>query len=65
MYRVPLWPITAMDSHRVGPWRATGVPVVDMHELAAGKLAALLSLHRARDLFDSRLVFSIGPLRSS
>ena len=60
MYRVPLWPITAMDSHRVGPWRATGVPVVDVHELAAGKLAALLSRHRARDLFDSRLVFSIG-----
>ena len=62
MYRVPLWPITAMDSHRVGPWRATGVPVVDVHELAAGKLAALLSRHRARDLFDSRLVFSIGGL---
>lgn len=62
MYRVPLWPITVMDSRRVGDWRATGVPVVDVHELAAGKLAALLSRQRARDLFDSRLIFSIDGL---
>ena len=62
MYRVPLWPITVMDSRRVGDWQATGVPVVDVHELAAGKLAALLSRQRARDLFDSRLIFSIDAL---
>ena len=60
MYRVPLWPITAMDSHRVGPWRATGVPVVDVHELAAGKLAALLSRHRARDLFARTAASAAG-----
>ena len=42
MYRVPLWPITVMDSRRVGDWQATGVPVVDVHELAAGKLAPAL-----------------------
>ena len=62
MYRVPLWPITVMASRRVGDWQATGVPVVDVHELAAGKLAALLSRQRARDLFDSRLIFSIDAL---
>ncbi len=62
MYRVPLWPITVLDSRRVGEWQATGVPVVDVHELAAGKLAALLSRQRARDLFDSRLIFSIDGL---
>ncbi len=62
MYRVPLWPITTMDSHRVGSWQATDVPVVDVHELAAGKLAALLSRRRARDLFDSHLIFSIDSL---
>ena len=59
MYRVPLWPVTAMDSRAVGSWRATGIPVVDKHELAAGKLAALLTRHRARDLFDSSLLFAI------
>ena len=62
MYRVPLWPLTTMDSRSLGSWRATGIPVVDIHELAAGKLAALLARRRARDLFDSRLVFSIDGL---
>ena len=62
MYRVPLWPLATMDSRSLGSWRATDIPVVDIHELAAGKLAALLARRRARDLFDSRLVFSIGAL---
>ena len=62
MYRVPLWPATAMDSQPVGSWRATDIPVVDKHELAAGKLAALLTRRRARDLFDSSLILSIGGL---
>ena len=62
MYRVPLWPVTTMDSHSLGSWRATGIPVVDIHELAAGKLTALLARQKARDLFDSRLIFSIGGL---
>ena len=62
MYRVPLWPVTVMDSRPVGSWQATGIPVVDKHELAAGKLAALLTRRRARDLFDSSLIFSIDGL---
>ncbi len=64
MYRVPLWPIIAMDSQRVGEWQAASIPVVDVHELAAGKLAALLSRQRARDLFDGRLIFSLDALDS-
>ena len=35
---------------------------MDIHELAAGKLAALLARQMARDLFDSRLIFSIEGL---
>ena len=62
LYRVPLWPVTVMDSRPVGSWRATGIPVVDKHELAAGKLAALLTRRRARDLFDSSQIFSIDGL---
>ena len=62
MYRVPLWPIAAMDSHPLGIWRATGIPVVDLHELAAGKLAALLSRGKARDLFDSRSVLAMDGI---
>ena len=62
LYRVPLWPVTTTNSRTLGSWRATDVPVVDIHELSAGKLAALLARRRARDLFDSRLVFSIDGL---
>ena len=62
MYRVPLWPVSVMESRPLGSWRATGIPVVDKHELAAGKLAALLTRRRARDLFDSSLILSIDGL---
>ena len=62
MYRVPLWPVTTADSHALGRWRAMDIPTVDLHELAAGKLAALLARGRARDLFDSRLILSMSGL---
>ncbi len=62
MYRVPLWPVTMMDSRPLGSWRVFDIPVVDIHELAAGKLTALLDRRRARDLFDSCLLFSIDDL---
>jgi predicted nucleotidyltransferase component of viral defense system len=53
MLRVPLWPVTRQDSRPVGSYRAKDIPVLDVHELAAGKLAALLSRHASRDLFDA------------
>ena len=62
MYRVPLWPVPVMDSRSLGSWRATDIPVVELHELAAGKLSALLARRKARDLFDSRLIFSMDGL---
>jgi predicted nucleotidyltransferase component of viral defense system len=62
MFRVPLWPVTICDSHSVGTWRATGVPVLDRHELAAGKLAALLARRQARDVFDSHRILRMDNL---
>ncbi len=62
MYRVPLWSVTTMDSHTLGSWQVTDIPVMDIHELAAGKLSALLARRRARDLFDGRLIFSMDDL---
>lgn len=56
MYRVPLWRVTLTDSYPVGAWQAIQIPVVDIHELAAGKLAALLARRQARDLFDSHRI---------
>ena len=64
MFRVPLWPVTTIDSHPVGTWRAAGIPVLDHHEIAAGKLAALLSRRQARDLFDSHRIFGMDNLDS-
>ena len=65
MFRVPLWPLTIRDSHSVGPWRATGIPVLDHHELAAGKLAALLSRRQARDLLDGHRILRMDEIDSN
>lgn len=54
MLRVPLWAPTLADSRPFGRQIARGVPVLDLHELAAGKLAALFSRTASRDLFDVR-----------
>ena len=54
--RVPLWPTTRHDSQRLGRWQATGVPLFDIHEIAAGKLSALYDRGYARDLFDAALI---------
>jgi len=62
MYRVPLWPVTMSDSYPVGTWQATQIPVIDIHELAAGKLAALLARRQARDLFDSHGILHMENL---
>ena len=43
-----------MDSRPFGSFAATGVPVLELHELVAGKLAALFSRSASRDLFDTR-----------
>ena len=52
MFRQPLWDPQPIDSHPLGNFQAKRVPVLELHELAAGKLAALLSRRQARDLFD-------------
>lgn len=54
MLRVPLWPVTRLDSQTLGPAVAKEIAVVDRHELAAGKLAALCSRKASRDIFDAR-----------
>ena len=62
MHRVPLWQPLRRDSYALGRWRATNVPVVDDHELAAGKLHALGERAKARDLFDAALIPRIRGL---
>ncbi len=62
MLRLPLWPVTSSDSRRLGSRQVVGVPVLDLHELAAGKLAALLSRHASRDLFDAHQLLTRATL---
>jgi hypothetical protein len=61
MYRVPLWPVTKRDA-KVGSCSVSQIPVLDLHELAAGKLAALLARHASRDLFDAHHLLTRASL---
>jgi len=61
MFRVPLWPVT-MRSASVGSCSVRNIPVLDLHELAAGKLAALLARRASRDLFDANQLLARGDL---
>lgn len=58
MFRVPLWPIIPMDSKPVGSYQASAIPIPDIHEIAAGKIAALLARQASRDLFDVHLLLT-------
>jgi predicted nucleotidyltransferase component of viral defense system len=52
MLRLPLWPLARCDSRIRGMFEAKQVPLLDIHELTAGKFAALFSRNESRDLFD-------------
>lgn len=51
-YRVPLWSPSRLDSIEIGEHGVEGIPVLDIHELAAGKLVALVARDAPRDVFD-------------
>ncbi len=51
--RVPLWPVALRDSRTLAGETARAVPVLDVHELVGGKLAALFGRTAARDVFDA------------
>ena len=63
MYRQPLWEIQHADSYPLGDFQAMCIPILDMHELAAGKLSALLSRRQARDLFDCHHILDTDALQ--
>jgi hypothetical protein len=53
MFRQPLWESQKRDSIQIGRYSAKDIPVLNKHELVAGKLAALLARTQSRDLYDS------------
>jgi hypothetical protein len=62
LLRTPLWPVATADSKRIGAFGVTEVPMLDLHELAAGKLAALFGRAASRDLFDVRELLGAATL---
>jgi predicted nucleotidyltransferase component of viral defense system len=53
LQRVPLWPVGLLGSMALGDHWCEAFPVLDLHELAAGKLAALFDRSAPRDVFDA------------
>ena len=62
MSREPLFGVHATTSRPLGGVVATDIPVVDIHEVVAGKLVALLDRRAARDLFDARRILAVPGL---
>lgn len=62
MARQPLFGAVRMESRPLGEFRANSVLVLDLHEVVAGKVVALIDRHAARDLFDTRRILSIKGL---
>jgi len=60
--RSPLWPPVRMSSRPLAGFETSNVPVLDLHELAAGKLAALFGRTASRDVFDVRELLARGGL---
>ena len=62
MFRIPLWPLTAKSSVAIGAQQVEDLMLMDIHELAAGKLAALLDRSAARDLYDAVRLLSMPEI---
>ena len=58
----PFFGTRTLSSAPLGDHRAREIPVVDKSEVVGGKLAALVSRDRARDLFDARTVAGMSDL---
>jgi predicted nucleotidyltransferase component of viral defense system len=54
LLRTPLWPPGLADSNPVGSFVVRQVPLLDVHELAAGKLSALFDRSASRDVYDTQ-----------
>ena len=62
MARQPLFGVEAMSLAKLGDFQACDIPVVDVHEVIAGKLVALADRSVPRDLFDARSILAMDGL---
>ncbi len=61
MYRQPLFPVI-LKSPNIQDYKHLQGPVLDIHELAAGKLSALFDRNASRDWFDAHHLLTQMPL---
>jgi len=62
MFRMPLYGIHKKHSHSIGTRKTKEIPLLDLHELGAGKLSALFGRHASRDLFDAHQLLTTCSL---
>jgi hypothetical protein len=62
LFRTPLFGVGRIDSMALGDHGAKAVPVLDIHEIVAGKLVALITRRTARDLFDAHRIIAMSDL---
>jgi hypothetical protein len=62
LYRSPLYGVSPMSSIAIGAFQAKNVPVLDIHEIVAGKMVALVTRRTARDLFDAQRIIAMDSL---
>jgi predicted nucleotidyltransferase component of viral defense system len=62
MARQPLFGVDRLDSVVLGDVQAKAIPVLNLHEVIASKLVALVDRRAARDLFDARRILDIPNL---
>lgn len=65
LLRTPLWPTSVMDARWASAPELVQCPVLELHELAAGKLAALFGRNAGRDLYDAVAVLEHPGLDAS
>lgn len=64
LLRAPLWPAQRLPSMPLADRICTDILVLDLHELAAGKLAALFARNAPRDIFDAVHLLEDPRIRS-
>ena len=62
MMREPLFGTATLTSIALGERAPSPAVVVDLHEVVAGKLVALIDRNAARDLFDARRILELPDL---
>lgn len=62
MMREPLFGVARRASIAIGDRAPSEALVVDLHEVVAGKLVALIDRNAARDLFDARRILDMPDL---